>query len=228
MQRLRLRFTRGDELKYISHLDMMRLWDRTLRRAGISLAYTEGFSPHPKISLGAPLPVGVTSEAELMDINLRKTVSPHYLVRAVKEQLPRGLDILEVQQIPVTSPSLQSRLRYAEYDVVVESGRSEAEMQAEIDSFLRAESVPWQHMRDTGPRHYDLRPLVKDIWLVSHQGLAFTMGMRLRCDPQGTGRPEQVTAALGLTEHPISIHRTKLILPGNQRDGGIPPRCPLA
>ena len=68
MQRLRIRFRRGPELKYISHLDIMRLWHRALQRAGISLAYSQGFNPHPKISLAAPLALGITSEAELMDI----------------------------------------------------------------------------------------------------------------------------------------------------------------
>ncbi|MBA7542465.1 hypothetical protein ES705_34786 [subsurface metagenome] len=66
MQRLRIRFCRGQEVKFISHLDILRLWQRALHRAGISVAYSEGFSPHPRISLAAPLPIGVTSQAELM------------------------------------------------------------------------------------------------------------------------------------------------------------------
>lgn len=212
MQRLRLRFSRGDEVKYISHLDLMRLWTRALRRAGIALAYSEGFSPHPKISLAAPLPTGVTSEVELMDIHLQKTVSPHFLIRTASKQLPKGIDLLEVQQIPLTDPSLQSQVRYAQYRVALPADKSEQEMQASIKSLLQAKSLPWQHQRDTGPRHYDLRVLIKHIWLMGQHGSASVLGMELRCDPQGTGRPEQVTAALGLTEYPTSIHRTNLIL----------------
>ncbi|MBM4463213.1 MAG: DUF2344 domain-containing protein [Chloroflexi bacterium] len=214
MQRLRLRFSRGDQVKYISHLDLMRLWDRALRRAGMPLAYSEGFAPHPRISLGAPLPIGVTSEAELMDITLRTTVSPHHFIRTVGLQLPQGLGILEITQIPLINPSLQSQLRYAEYRVVVYTIKSQEELQAAIDSTLKTQSLPWQHMRDTGPRRYDLRPLIMHIWLVNRHGSTATLGMRLRCDPQGTGRPEQVSAALGLTEPPLSVHRTKLILTG--------------
>ena len=70
MQRLRIRFSRGEELKFISHLDIIRLWERALRRARIGLAYSEGFSPHPRISLAAPLSLGITSDAELMDVVL--------------------------------------------------------------------------------------------------------------------------------------------------------------
>ncbi len=68
MQRLRTSFSRGEELKFLSHLDLMRLWERAFRRAGISLASSEGFTPHPRISLAAPLSVGTTGQAELMDV----------------------------------------------------------------------------------------------------------------------------------------------------------------
>ena len=71
MQRLRVTFSRGEELKYLSHLDVMRLWERALRRADLPLAYSQGFSPHAKISIAAPLPLGVTGERELMDIVLQ-------------------------------------------------------------------------------------------------------------------------------------------------------------
>jgi radical SAM-linked protein len=212
MQRLRLKFSRGEEIKYISHLDLMRCWERALRRAEIPLAYSEGFTPHPRISLAAPLPLGVTSEAELMDITLKKSLSPYFLIQTLRKQLPPGMDILEVQQIPLLTPSLQSQVRYAEYRVVVKASQSVGEMQTAITSLLQAGRLPWQHLRDTGPRYYDLRALIKHIWLVSSADSTFTLGMRLRCDPQGTGRPEQVSQALGLIEHPYSIHRIKLIL----------------
>ena len=212
MQRLRLRFSRGEEVKYISHLDLMRLWERALRRARIPLTYSEGFTPHPRLSLAAPLPIGVTSEAELMDIILQKRVSPYFLIRTLGQQLPLGIDILEVQQVPLVFPSLQSQLRYTEYHVDVKVSRGLEEMQTAITALLGAESLPWQHMRDSGPRHYDLRALIKHLWVVSWNSATFTLGMRLRCDSQGSGRPEQVAQALGLTDYPDSIHRTKLLL----------------
>ncbi len=214
MQRLRLTFSRGDEVKYISHLDLMRTWSRVLRRAGIPLAYSEGYSPHPRISLAAPLPIGVTGDAELMDISLQKAVSPRFLIQTVRRELPAGIDVLQVQQIPPNSPSLQSQVRYAEYHVAVASGKSEEEIHQAIASLLQAECLPWQHMRDTGPRRYDLRPLINDIWLIGVRNSTCLLDMRLRCGSQGTGRPEQVTAALSFTEHPDSIHRTRLILAG--------------
>ncbi len=211
MYRLRIRFKRGPEIKFISHLDIIRLWQRAFRRAGISLAYSEGFNPHPRISLAAPLALGVTSEAELMDIFVAGGVSPHNLGTAVSCQLPPGISIREVYMIATTLPSLQSRIRYAEYRVDVETGKDEKEVEAALVSLLSEEHLPWQHQRDTGPRSYDLRALISDLWLTSWRSGYSTIGMRLRCDGGGSGRPEQVAKALGFSQ-PRSIHRSRLIL----------------
>ena len=128
MQRLRIRFCRGAEIKFISHLDIMRLWQRALNRAGVPLAYSEGVNPHPRISLAAPLALGVISEAELMDIVLAKWVSPHSFTTAVGQQLPSGIKIQQVYNMPMTMPSLQSQVRYAEYKVELETEKGQKDI----------------------------------------------------------------------------------------------------
>lgn len=212
MHRLRVRFKRGQEVKFISHLDLMRLWQRALHRAGIPLAYSEGFSPHPRISLAAPLPIGVTSETELMDLYTTQWVSPHFFTAAVSQQLPPGIEILQVHQIALTLPSLQSQVRYVECKVEVETEMEPKEIESALASLLSAKHLPWQHQRDTGTRSYDLRALIDDLRLIDWHHPYCTIDMRLRCDSSGSGRPEQVIAALGFANHPRSIHRTKLIL----------------
>ncbi len=212
MHRLRVRFKRGGEVKFISHLDLIRLWQRAFQRAKIPIAYSEGFSPHPRISLAAPLPIRVTSDAELMDIHLTKWVSPHFLTSALSQQLPSGIEILQAYSIAPNQPSLQSQVRFAEYQVTMKMEMGKAEVEAAITDLLSTEHLPWQHQRDTGPRHYDLRGLISDLWLMDYQPPYGTIGMRLRCDSGGSGRPEQVSLALGFTSPPQSIHRTKLIL----------------
>lgn len=212
MQRLRVKLSRGEEIKFISHLDIMRLWERALRRAQIPLAYSEGFSPHPRLSLAAPLPVGVTSEAELMDVFVLKLVSPHWFTTAASRQLPPGIEILGVYQIALSMPSLQSKVRYAEYRVEVETEKGPEDIESVISSLLSLEHLPWHHQRDTGRRNYDLRALIDALWLIDWRHPYCTIGMRLRCDSGGSGRPEQVASALGFTGYPQSIHRTKLIL----------------
>ncbi len=112
MQRLRIKFNRGEELKFISHLDITRLWQRAFVRAGVPLAYSQGFNPHPQISLAAPLPVGVTGEAELMDIYCVRNVSPPSFTQSVNRELPEGIQIVQTQQVNPVLPALQAVVGY--------------------------------------------------------------------------------------------------------------------
>jgi radical SAM-linked protein len=213
VQRLRVVFCRGEQVKYIAHLDLMRVWERALRRAGIELAYSEGYNPRPRLSLAAPLPVGVTSSGELMDVYLSSRVRPQDFTNRVVKQLPEGLAVREVREAGMALPSLQSEVRWAEYEVDLDGGVDAEKARSAVEAFLAAASIPWEHMREKEVRKYDIRALVEDIWF--EEGPAGTMGcrlgMRLRTDSSGSGRPEQVAAALGLGE-PVAIHRTKLIL----------------
>jgi len=212
MQRLRLKFSRGEALKFLSHLDLMRLWERALRRAGLPLAYSEGFTPHPQIALAAPLSVGVTSQAELMDVVLSRWLPPKTFMAQVGEQLPDGIELLEIWPVGPRVPSLQSQVRFVEYRVEIETEKSPQEIELALKSLLSAGELPWHHLRDTGARYYDLRPLIDDLWLIGCHDSLCVLGMRLRCDEKGTGRPEQVAKALGFSQRPKSIHRTNLIL----------------
>jgi len=212
MQRLRIRYSRGEEVKFISHLDLIRLWRRVLIRAGVALAYSEGFNPHPRMSLAAPLALGVTSEAELMDVFLTRWFSPHSFTAAIVKQLPHGIEIGQVYNVPLPMPSLQSQVRYADYAVQLETRKAQQDIATVITSLLSKEHLPWRHQRDTGPRYYDLRALIDDLWLVDFCNGHCNIGMKLRCDSNGSGRPEQVASALGFEQYPESIHRTRLTL----------------
>lgn len=214
MQRLRIAFTRGEEIKYISHLDLMRLWERVLRRADIPLAYSHGFNLHPRISIAAPLPMGVISDGELMDILLSKRFSPYYFVKAVARQLPRGIGITGVEQVSLQLPSLQSQVRQAEYRVELATDKQPQEVEEVIRSFMAKTHFPWQHTRDHVVRHYDIRIQVDRLWLIECKESLCTLGMRLRNDNSASGRAEQVTLSLGFPDPPILIQRTKLILAG--------------
>jgi len=211
MHRLRLKFGRGPQLKFLSHLDLMRLWERVFRRASVELTYSEGFSPHPRISLAAPLAVGVTSKAELMDVFLSRGTTPGNFVQKVAPQLPDGISIIDIQPVSLEAPSLQSRLRFAEYLVEVEGQPGIEDIESSIKVLLALDTLPWHHTRDTGERFYDLRPLLDDLWMAGRKDEVYTIGMRLRCDSSGSGRPEQVIKALGFGGTPASIERTKLI-----------------
>lgn len=209
VQRLRVTFTRGEELKYITHLDLMRFWERSLRRAEVPVAYSEGFTPHAQISLAAPLPVGTTSDGEIMDVFLEERMTPRDFIQRASTQLPAGVSLIAAEETGMALPSVQADTRFAEYEVDVAPG--DADVAGAIERFLEAETVPWEHRREDEVRTYDIRALVQDIQLASRTDACVRLKMRLRSDSGGAGRPEQVVAALGLPA-PSRIHRTKLIL----------------
>lgn len=210
VQRLRVKFSRGEQVKYITHLDLMRLWERALLRAGIDLAYSEGFSPHARLSLAAPLAVGVTSSGELLDVFLNTRVSPFEFIRRISEQLPEGIEVHEARDVGLRAPSLQSEVRWGEYEVELDPSVEPERARAAIERFLAAETLPWEHLREKETRRYDIRSLVQHLWL-EEDSPSLRLGMRLRLDSGGSGRPEQVVAAMELPE-PLRIHRTKLVL----------------
>lgn len=212
IQRLRVKFSRGEELKYISHLDITRLWQRALVRAGVRLAYSEGFNPRPRLSLAAPLALGITSEAELLDVYCHGMPSPHWFRNALTQQLPDGIAIIEVQPVPLLFPALQAQIQSADYVVTVAAASDETTIRSNIERLMEAEKIPWQHQRDTGVRQYDLRRLIFDFQLADFSPEGCMLAMRLRCDNTGSGRPEQVAAAAGFQDYPAKIHRRALHL----------------
>lgn len=213
IQRLRVRFRRGEEVKFITHLDLMRFWERALRRAEVPLAYSEGHTPRPRLSLAAPLAVGVTSSAELMEVFLTRRVALRDFMRSVSAQLTAGIEVLEVVEVGPGLPSLQSEVRWARYRVEGPLDGSHEDVGSAVGRFLAAESMPWEHMREREVRRYDIRALVRDLSAEDAPAGSYALAMTLRCDNAAAGRPEQVAAALGLPE-PSAIHRQELVLAG--------------
>ncbi len=205
-QRLRVTFAKGEEVKYISHLDLMRLWERALRRASVPLAYSLGYNPRPKISIAFPLAVGVTGQEELMDVTLERPLAPRDFALAVGRQLPAGVTITQVEEVYPTLPALQTQVQAAEYLATVDADHTVQEIEARLDAFLRSASLPRQRRN----KDYDLRPLVEELWLESREESQYTLGMRLRAGEGGTGRPDEVLDQLGLTDHVRGITRTRL------------------
>lgn len=202
------KYGRQKELKYISHLDIVRLWERALKRTNIPVAYSQGFNPRPRLSFGLPLAVGMTSEAEMLDIFLEQLISPRYLTINLSGQLPIGIDIYEVQEVGLKVPSLQSQACRVEYSITVETNRSQEEVRLAVRDFLKCKHIRWQHIRDNKTRQYDIRELVEDLTILNHRDNDYDLHTTLKI----SARPEQVVAALGFNEYPKSIHRTKILI----------------
>jgi radical SAM-linked protein len=205
-QRLRITFAKGEEVKYISHLDMMRLWERALRRAQAPLLYSKGYNPRPKISIAAPLAVGFTGQREVMDLILERPITPADLATSVRKQLPSGITLVEVEEVYAALPSLQSQVRSAEYRVVVEARETQEKIEERLAVLWNSAHLP----RERRGRKYDLRPLIEKLWLEVKREEEYVLGMRLRIDEQGTGRPDEVVTELGLAEAVKAIERIQL------------------
>lgn len=210
-QRLRVTFSRGEPLRWVSNLDLMRFWERALRRAALPLAYSQGFTPHPQISIAAALPVGFTSDAEVMDVYLSQLVPPARFIRELGVQLPLGVEIRAVVEVGLGLPSVQSQVRWAEYEVDVPADFSLDSVQEAVRRLLALAALPWEHRREAKVRRYDLRAQVADIRVEGQEAGPVRLRMRLKTDQESTGRPDQVAAALGLPE-PVRVHRTRLVL----------------
>lgn len=205
-------FSRGEGIRFISHLDLMRTWERILRRAAVPMAYTQGFNPQARIALASPLPVGVVGLRELADVYLRESMATAEFLQAVRPQLPASLSVLGAEEVPTGSASLQSLLRYAEYRVLLE-GAQEVEVSRRVEAFLERDAVLRRKSGTRSGREYDLRRFVES--LTAHSSMtAVEIHVRLVQSPAGGGRVRDLLDELDLEDCLVGIERTGLVLAG--------------
>ena len=118
--RVRVQFAKTEAMKYTGHLDLFRSWERTIRRAGLPLSYSQGFRPHPRLNLAAALPLGFTSECELLDIWLEQDEELDKIKTALIQAAPPGIDVISVEPVDPHAPSLQSIVESAEYLISIQ------------------------------------------------------------------------------------------------------------
>lgn len=157
MQRLRVRYAKRGRLRFTSHRDISRAVERAVRRAGIPVAYSAGFSPHPKISYAGAAPTGVASEAEYLEIGVTAPCDPHQVRQSLDESLPLGLDVLDV--VEAGPGGLADRLEVSDWEVRLPGADRElAEVAAE--KFLAEGTVEVERLTKKGPRRFDARQAV--------------------------------------------------------------------
>jgi len=206
-QRVRITFARGENTRYVGHLDIVRTWERIIRRAQLPIAYSEGFNPHPRLTFAAALPVGCTSDQEVLDVILSLACDLADVRRRLDEAVPEGIRVVDVAETPYSAPALQTQTRAAEYTFLPPTDESVEQAQARVQALLDAESIE----RTRRDKTYDLRPLILDLWVEGAESGRARIGMRLKAEEGGTGRPDEVAAALGWDAAEVKIHRRGLI-----------------
>ncbi|GFN22588.1 TIGR03936 family radical SAM-associated protein [Thermanaeromonas sp. C210] len=189
--RLRIKFAKRGEGRFLSQLEVMRAFQRAARRADLPLALSQGFNPHPRISFGPALAVGLESEAEYLDLELAEPMEAREVLKALAGQLPLGLEVLTIRALSPGEPTLGEAVRCAAYRVEVE-GLPPGELRQRLDALLAQEKAIICRRTKEGPRQVDIRP---GIYRVDLEG-PHTLDMLLACGPQGTVRPEEVVMAL--------------------------------
>ena len=164
VQRVRITFSKGAEIKFISHLAVMRAWERIVRRADLPMAYSQGFNPRPKLAFASALSVGHTGRAEILDIEMRRRVQLETLPAQLEPQLPVGFAVNTAREVPLRAPSIQSQLRHAIYRVSFRARQPADVLRAELDQLLSVSELPRQRTIKGKVREYDLRPLIHDLW----------------------------------------------------------------
>ena len=155
VQKMRIRYAKRGPLRFSSHRDFQRALERALRRARVPMAYSAGFSPHPKISYANSAPTGAASEAEYVEIGLVRRCDAGALREALDEALPPGLDVLDV--VESRTSDLVARLEASRWRIEV-PGASAQELSQAWQAVWAAETVPVQRMMKQGLRTLDLRP----------------------------------------------------------------------
>ena len=205
MQRLRITFTKSEEARFIGNLDLHRAWERTMRRVGADMVFSQGFNPSPKLQLASALPLGITSEAEVLDVWLNERVEIDDFGVQITEVLPPGIQIRKIREAKLGEKSLQSRLCAVEYVVEMRDSKLIREIELEVKKLLSRQTV----MRKRRGKDYDLRPLIETLEVKRDKPGNADLHMRLSARPGFTGRPEEVISALGMAL--TWMHRTALI-----------------
>jgi radical SAM-linked protein len=213
LYRIRMRYAHREALRYVSNLDMHMVWERSLRRAGVPLAYSKGFSQHPRLHLAAALPLGFLSRCELADFWLEyppETPAPDLeaLKNLVQASAPPGLEIQSAELVDLSQPALQTQVQSAEYLAVPFDPMDTAVLVEAVQRLMEAESLP----RERRGKPYDLRALIDALTVEADSSNRPTLRMRLAAREGATGRPEELLTALGLDPATFRVERTTLIL----------------
>ncbi|MCW2620536.1 MAG: hypothetical protein JWL64_138 [Frankiales bacterium] len=155
VQKLRLRYTKRGRLRFTSHRDIARAFERALRRAQVPMAYSAGFSPHPKISWVGAAPTGVASEAEYVEISVVRRLDLEELRIALDESLPDGIDVVDVVEAPLGT-NLPDRVVASQWEIRL-PGVPVAEAQRAVDAFLAADEIGVERLVKAGVRVLDAR-----------------------------------------------------------------------
>ncbi|MEA3367306.1 MAG: TIGR03936 family radical SAM-associated protein [Planctomycetota bacterium] len=203
---MRLWFCVEGDKRFLSHHDMMRLWERALRRAGLPLRLSQGYNPRPKMSLTEPRSVGIASEAEILEFELADWVNPDAVLERLRSQVPSGI---AMRSLDLVRPTDKAHPTTVVYVARLESPPSDLADRAR--RVLDRREAPVVRPRPKGDKHLDARPFIQDLETTDGREVRMT----LATGPSGTVRPDEVLRLMGFDRDEIlraDIQRTDIRL----------------
>ena len=218
-----IRFGKQPRLRFISHLDLQRFFQRAVNRTGLPIAYTQGFNPHPVMSFGSALALGWTSEYEVIDIKLSAPMGRKRTEDAVRAALPADLPVYEVRMIDDRHPAPMALVRMADY-IVRPEGEGASEILGQIPAFMARDEVVATKKTKSGEKQINARPLV-----VSMESVEGGFSARLMLTESQSIKPDLLAGLLagmaGVEVSEIGVHRVALL--GEDGEGGVRPLMEL-
>lgn len=158
--KVRIRFRKYGAMKFIGHLDIMRYFQKAMRRAEIPIAFTGGYSPHMVMSFANPLGVGVTSDGEYFDIELKESISSEAAIRALNDVMVEGMGIVSFKELGETDKTGMSIVAGAAYESVLTKGSFPADLEAKLLDFMNQEEIVVLKKSKKTEREVDIKPLI--------------------------------------------------------------------
>ncbi len=228
MQEIICRFAKGEQVKWVSHLETIKVLERALRRAQIPMAYTEGYNPRPRLAMGPALPAGMTSDAELTALFLLRRTDADELKEGLNAQLPPGFRILTAWAIPAYGKKQTlGDIDTAEYVARVTGPVEAEELQRRVVGLLSCRELPFTRQREKKTQHIDLRPWILALTTTEAEG-GSEIGMTLRTGSAGGVRPMELLEQIGVSgaEWEITCHRQALYSTRAQAPAKPKPKAP--
>jgi radical SAM-linked protein len=203
--RLRIKFRKTKDIIYSSALDLQKIWERSLRRAGLEVKYSEGFHPQPKMQLAVPLPLGFKGKEELIDIWFSDDILKEDISDRLQKMLPEGLDITFIEEVPENQKALNGLVESAKYEVTLLDPKIRFDfLENSIQNLISKKEI----IRERNKKRYDLRPLVLSMELSKSDNNLSLITMLLLARSGASGRPDEVVKELGIDPGFCEIERT--------------------
>lgn len=186
MQRIRIKYKK--DLPFIGHLDMVRLWERALRRTELPAAYSEGFNPRQKLSFGPPLPLGFTSDCEYLDIYLDRWTNPLVVKDLLNKALPTGIEIKETANVFLAKASLTAEIRTAAYTT-----KAVGDLSGRIKEILGSKEIVVKRK----DKELNIRPMIREI---AQNG--DILALAVQCDNFGSMKAQELRDLFGNAADP--------------------------